>query len=136
METGILISTAFRLVAFNGDFKFCAVVACLNQDLASCGVRPLAAYATMFRQITVWGQWDVRDGEFYRPISVRGNLEPAYNATYQESRASETIGVSFNMTAPVNNLVVFGLFVRSAAPVGYTLSVGLLAFIVIIKGIV
>ncbi|ERL87125.1 hypothetical protein D910_04525 [Dendroctonus ponderosae] len=127
------------LVAFNGGSqfadKFCAVVACLNQDVASCGVRPLVAYATVFRQITVWGQWEARDEEFYRPISLRGNLEPAYNATYQQSRTNETVGVNFNMTVPVNNVVVFGLFVRSAAPISFTLSVGLLSMIVFIQGI-
>ncbi|CAG9762112.1 unnamed protein product [Ceutorhynchus assimilis] len=136
-------SEVYKLVAFNGKtwfnntqvgIKFCDIVACLNQDKSSCGVRLSTPYNTTFRQITVWGNWEVQPEEFYRPITLTGNLQPVYNTTYLENRSNVTVGVSYNITRPASNVVTFGLFVRSGVE-SYGFSLGLVVVLVVLQGL-
>ncbi|XP_050307344.1 vanin-like protein 1 [Anthonomus grandis grandis] len=116
-------SEVYKLVAYQGPItydsatvpiKICALLGCVNDDIASCGVWPPTAYSTVFRQITVWGNWEAESGLFVRPVNIRGNWEPSYNVTYLENKTNETVGVSFNTTQPIDDLVSFGLYVTGS----------------------
>ncbi|XP_066262392.1 vanin-like protein 1 [Euwallacea similis] len=137
-------SEVYKLVAYEGktplynqqvDIKFCAVVACLYEnDISSCGVRPPSSYTTVFRHITVWGVWKSGPEDFYRPVSLKGNLDSVYNVTYLESRRNEDLAISYNITAPHSNVVLFGLFVRSGVE-ALSISLSFVAFFVILQGV-
>lgn len=97
------------------NIKFCALVACFTENTVTCGLRPSSAYTTVFRQISVWQEWQSHPEEFYRPVSFRGNLDSIYNVTYLEVADEDMVSISHNTTIPHNNVVLFGLYVRAGA---------------------
>lgn len=136
-------SDVYKLVAFSGHAKFdtvevglelCSLVACLNDDIASCGVRPPAPYNTIFREILVWGNFETQPEDFFRPSSLTGNLLPVFNVTYLESRTNESYGVSYNITRPISNVVQFGLYGRSGVE-SLSISLIFVAILVVAQGL-
>ncbi|XP_050299653.1 vanin-like protein 1 [Anthonomus grandis grandis] len=121
-------SEVYKLAAFKGQMTYlnktelpiriCTLLGCVNDEISSCGVWPRTAYTTLFRQMTVWGNWEsAQPDQFIRPTGIRGDWEPLYNATYLENKTNETVGASFNVTRPTNNVVSFGLYITGSASV-------------------
>ncbi|KAL1512927.1 hypothetical protein ABEB36_002427 [Hypothenemus hampei] len=134
-------SEQYRLVAYNGptvynnteiSIKFCSLISCLSEDVSSCGVRSSSVLTTVFNDITVWGSYGIQSEEFYRPISLRNDLDSVYNSSFIQSWTNDTVAVSFNTTIPTSNIIMFGIFVRSGVD-GLCVSLGLVMVLLILQ---
>lgn len=116
----------YRLIAFNGSIlhgnvtigtRACALVACLSNDVSTCGQRnPTFTANTTFTSISITGNFSNTTFTFDQPISLQTSLQPLYSSNYsfcvQTAQDRNTVRVSLDTKHDLNGLLTFGIFGR------------------------
>lgn len=117
----------YRLAAYEGpgtlhrveksEFGICAVIACTNSDLSSCGtVFPnevlYVANNFYFKKINIKGSYKKRSKMIVMPSTVNFGFEPLPTDSYKYTKTASgnTINYEMTLTKSKSDLLTFGLY--------------------------
>lgn len=118
----------YHMVAFSGTRTFgrvskggvevCAVVACLNDSLSSCGKRfrdyNTISWPTIFKKIFIEAEFDDDPNKFQFPNSLLSNIEPIHvdDFEWRSILINKRVRRTYFLKAPQNRLMTFGIYGR------------------------
>ncbi|XP_025832967.1 uncharacterized protein LOC112905213 [Agrilus planipennis] len=124
LDTASATNVVYKLVAFNGNRKLgtstsgnqiCGVVACLTDDILSCGqIRTLGSMiGVKFNSIIITGNFVNAPAGHTLPSTLTFSLTPIQNYRYCRTSGINEAQVNMNLTSPHDSIFAFGIFGRS-----------------------
>ena len=108
---------------YNGSIDVCAVIACLNSSLSSCGERfskyEEVQWPVTFEEILVKANFEKTDNRTQYPNSLLSSIRPidasktVWNAVNVEDTGTNLIERSFSIAESQNRLLTFGIYGRN-----------------------
>ncbi|XP_031331749.1 vanin-like protein 2 [Photinus pyralis] len=102
----------------NGGIEVCAVVACLNDSLSSCGKRfrdyNTVSWPTTFKKIVIEAEFDEDPNKFQFPNSLLSNIEPIHvdDFEWRSILGNKRVRRTYLLKKPQNRLMTFGIYGR------------------------
>ncbi|KAK5638817.1 hypothetical protein RI129_013112 [Pyrocoelia pectoralis] len=102
----------------NGGVEICAIVACVNESLSSCGKRfpnyNNISWRANFKKIVINAEFDIDDNKFQFPNSLLSNIEPINVDALEWTSVmnNKRIRRTYKLKKPQNRLMTFGIYGR------------------------
>lgn len=99
----------------NGPTKMCFLVACESRNTHTCGSRQVNS-TVVFSQMSVRTKIRNELNQYYVPVSLRTNLLPIFNSTY-DSLVNEDVQREIKLSNSLNQtkVLIYGIFGNGAA---------------------
>ncbi|PSN46120.1 Vanin-like protein 2 [Blattella germanica] len=118
-------STQYRIAVFNGirifyggktsGIQVCAIIACDNSSLASCGKKPrVTKETTVFKTISIQGKFN-NTKSLHMPSTLLKSYMPLNVDSYEmlsKSHAENLTQIYLHTTKEIKNLLTFGIYSR------------------------
>ena len=115
-----------RMVVFNGvrpllgfnkaGVQLCAIVACTDQSLKSCGRREkITKKPLMFHEIEIRALYPKNRNTYQYPTTLQYNMMPLFVQNFSYCEINKTNGkqVVMKINDPISHLLVFGIYGRN-----------------------